>query len=110
MYRNGREQRDWERNGARPGSDGRARGHGLPECRKGEAALEEICREVGSSQVDLLIADMWSQASVRALAEQIQREYPRLDVLVNNAGGAAPGHTLSADGIEMTLANPGLGG
>ena len=76
---------------------------------KGEAALEEIRRESGSSQVDLLIADMSSQASVRALAEQIQREYPRLDVLVNNAGGAAPGHTLSADGIEMTLATNHLG-
>jgi len=76
---------------------------------KGEAALEEICREVGSSLVDLLIADMSSQASVRALAEQIQREYPRLDVLVNNAGGAAPGHTFSADGIEMTLATNHLG-
>jgi NAD(P)-dependent dehydrogenase (short-subunit alcohol dehydrogenase family) len=76
---------------------------------KGKAALEEICREFGSSQVDLLIADMSSQASVRALAEQIQREYPRLDVLVNNAGGAAPGPTLSADGIEMTLATNHLG-
>ena len=76
---------------------------------KGNAALEEIRRETGSSQVDLLIADMSSQASVRALAEQIQREYPRLDVLVNNAGGAAPGHTLSADGIEITLATNHLG-
>ena len=77
--------------------------------KKGEAALEEIRRESGSSQVDLLIADMSSQASVRALAEQIQRKYPRLDVLVNNAGGAAPARTLSADGIEMTLATNHLG-
>jgi NAD(P)-dependent dehydrogenase (short-subunit alcohol dehydrogenase family) len=76
---------------------------------KGKAALEEIRRESGSSQVDLLIADMSSQASVRALAEQIRQKYPRLDVLVNNAGGAAPGHTLSADGIEMTLATNHLG-
>ena len=76
---------------------------------KGKAALEEIRRESGSSQVDLLIADMSSQASVRALAEQIQREYPRLDVLVNNAGGAALARTLSADGIEMTLATNHLG-
>ena len=77
--------------------------------KKGEAALEEIRRESGSSQVDLLIADMSSQASVRALGEQIQRKYPRLDVLVNNAGGAAPARTLSADGIEMTLATNHLG-
>ena len=37
MYRNGREQWDWERDGARPGPDGRARGHGLPERRKRES-------------------------------------------------------------------------
>jgi len=76
---------------------------------KGKAALEEIRRESGSSQVDLLIADMSSQASVRALAEQIQQKYPRLDVLANNAGGAALARTLSADGIEMTLATNHLG-
>ena len=76
---------------------------------KGEAALEEIRRESRSSPVDLLIADMSSQASVRALAEQIQRNYPHLDVLVNNAGSAAQARTLSADGIEITLATNHLG-
>jgi len=76
---------------------------------KGKAALEEIRRESGSSQVDLLMADMSSQASIRALAEQIQQKYPRLDVLVNNAGGAALARTLSADGFEMTLAANHLG-
>jgi NAD(P)-dependent dehydrogenase (short-subunit alcohol dehydrogenase family) len=34
---------------------------------------------------------------------------PRLDVLVTNAGGAAPARTLSAYGIEMTLATNHLG-
>src|SRR5581483_7061780 len=76
---------------------------------KGKAALEEIRRESGSSQVDLLIADISSQTSVRALAEQIQQRYPRLDVLVNNAGGGKPSATRSADGIEMTLATNYLG-
>ncbi len=76
---------------------------------KGQVALEEIRRESGSSQVDLLIADMSSQASVRALAEQIQQKYPRLDVLVNNAGGGGRGGARSADGIEMTVATNHLG-
>jgi NAD(P)-dependent dehydrogenase (short-subunit alcohol dehydrogenase family) len=76
---------------------------------KGKAALEEIRRESGSSQVDLLIADMSSQASVRALAEQIRQKYPCLDVLVNNAGGAAWARTLSAEGFEVTLAANYLG-
>lgn len=81
--------------------------HVVMVCRnaeKGKGALEDIRRDSGSSQVDLLIADMSSQASLRALAEQIQRKYSRLDVLVNNAGGAARAVAHSADGIEMTLA------
>jgi NAD(P)-dependent dehydrogenase (short-subunit alcohol dehydrogenase family) len=76
---------------------------------KGKAALEEIRRESASSHVDLLIADMSSQASVRAVAEEIRQKCPRLDVLVNNAGGAVSARTLSADGIEMTLATNHLG-
>src|SRR5277367_447898 len=76
---------------------------------KGKAALEDVRRESGSSQVDLLIADMSSQASVRALADQIQRKYPRLDVLVNNAGCGVPAVARSAGGIEMTLATNHLG-
>ena len=86
--------------------------HVVMVCRnadKGKAALEEIRRESGSSQVDLLIADMSSQASVRELAKQIHEKYPRLDVLINNAGGGAGAGQLSADGIEMTLATNHLG-
>jgi NAD(P)-dependent dehydrogenase (short-subunit alcohol dehydrogenase family) len=76
---------------------------------KGQAALEEIRRESGSSDLELLIADMSSQASVRTLAEQIRQKCPRLDVLVNNAGGAVRARKLSADGIEMTVAANHLG-
>lgn len=76
---------------------------------KGKAALEDIRRESGSSALDLLIADMSSQASVRALAEQILKKYSRLDVLINNAGAAVRARTLSADGIETTVAANHLG-
>ena len=76
---------------------------------KGKAALEDVRRESGNSQVDLLIADMSSQASVRELAKQIHEKYARLDVLINNAGGGAGAGQLSADGIELTLATNHLG-
>lgn len=76
---------------------------------KGRAALAEIQREFGSSQLDLLIADMSSQASVRALAAQILEKYSRIDVLINNAGTAIVKRALSVDGIEMTVAGNHLG-
>lgn len=86
--------------------------HVILVCRnpqKGEAALREIGRETGSSELDLLIADLSSLESVRALASRIQRNYPRLDLLINNAGAAVRERTLSSNGIEMTLAGNYLG-
>ena len=76
---------------------------------KGELALSEIRHETGSTQLDMLIADLSSLGSVRALAAEVQQRYPRLDVLVNNAGAAVPSRMLSTDGIEMTLAGNHLG-
>jgi NAD(P)-dependent dehydrogenase (short-subunit alcohol dehydrogenase family) len=76
---------------------------------KGRAALVDIQRESGSSKLNLLIADMSSLASVRALAVQILEKYPRVEVLVNNAGTAISKRALSVDGIEMTIAGNHLG-
>jgi NAD(P)-dependent dehydrogenase (short-subunit alcohol dehydrogenase family) len=76
---------------------------------KGEQALADIRRKAGSASSDLLIADMSSFVSVRALAAQVRQRLPRLDVLINNAGAAVRYRTLSADGIEMTLAGNHLG-
>jgi NAD(P)-dependent dehydrogenase (short-subunit alcohol dehydrogenase family) len=77
--------------------------------KKGEDARADIERETGSSQLDLLIADMSSFGSVRAVAAQVQQQCPRLDVLINNAGAAVRSRTLSVDGIEMTIAANYLG-
>jgi NAD(P)-dependent dehydrogenase (short-subunit alcohol dehydrogenase family) len=54
--------------------------------------------------VDVLLADLASQTSVRRLADQILARYPRLDVLVNNAGAIYASRQLSEDGIELTWA------
>ena len=76
---------------------------------KGRAALAAIQHDSPSSKLDLLLADMSSQASVRALAKEILEKYPRIDVLVNNAGAAVTNRALSVDGIEMTIAGNHLG-
>ena len=76
---------------------------------KGERALADIQRETGSTQLELLRADMASLESVRALAAQVRQRGPRLDVLINNAGAAVPSRTLSVDGIELTVAGNHLG-
>jgi NAD(P)-dependent dehydrogenase (short-subunit alcohol dehydrogenase family) len=62
-------------------------------------------KAVGSgSDVDTFIADLSRQADVRALAAEVLERYPRLDVLVNNAGAMFRPRRLSTDGIEMTWA------
>jgi retinol dehydrogenase 14 len=86
--------------------------HVVMVCRnadKGMAALDQVRRESDSAELDLLVADISSQASVRELARRIRQDYSRLDTLINNAGAAVPKRTLSADGIEMTIAGNHLG-
>ncbi len=71
---------------------------------RGEAARREILAAKPDARVDLLDADLASLASVRALAAQLLATYPRIDVLVNNAGGSRPTRQLSPDGYELTFA------
>ena len=54
--------------------------------------------------VDTFIADLTSQAAVRKLAAEVLGRYPKLDVLVNNAGAMFSSRQLSVDGVEMTWA------
>ena len=71
---------------------------------RGEAARAEIVGQSGNPDVDLLIADLASQASIRALAVTVQKHYLNLEVLVNNAGVAKAQRVLSEDGLETTFA------
>jgi NAD(P)-dependent dehydrogenase (short-subunit alcohol dehydrogenase family) len=68
------------------------------------AVLERVRRASGHSSVDSLTADLSSQTEVRRLAREFEARYPRLDVLINNAGAIFKSRRLSADGIEMTFA------
>jgi NAD(P)-dependent dehydrogenase (short-subunit alcohol dehydrogenase family) len=55
-------------------------------------------------QVDVALADLASQASVRRLAGELLSRYPRIDVLVNNAGGLNSARRMTPDGVELTWA------
>jgi NAD(P)-dependent dehydrogenase (short-subunit alcohol dehydrogenase family) len=70
---------------------------------RGAEVAGSIEDEVGA-HVDVLDADLASQASVRALADQALARYPRIDILVNNAGAAFTKRELTVDGIERTWA------
>jgi retinol dehydrogenase-12 len=71
---------------------------------KAEATADRIRREAGSPSVEYLLADLSSQSEIRRLADEVKARYPRLDVLVNNAGAMFSPRRETVDGIEMTFA------
>ena len=67
-------------------------------------AVGQIQAAAGGATVEVLTADLASQASVRQLAVDAQARYPRIQVLINNAGAIYASRQLSPDGIELTWA------
>jgi len=64
---------------------------------KTETALAGISHEV-------VAADLYSLAEVRAAGAEIRRRFARIDVLINNAGGIHGERELTVDGFEKTFA------
>jgi len=52
---------------------------------------------------DYFVADFADLSQVRALADKIRSQYPRIDVLANNAGGMFTDIHKTADGHEITF-------
>jgi retinol dehydrogenase-12 len=77
--------------------------HGRNEARC-VSSVQAIQQETGNLAISYILAELSSQAQVRALAERFYEQHSRLDVLVNNAGAAFLFRKLSEDGLEMTLA------
>ena len=71
---------------------------------RGEAAMAEIRAESGNQRVDLLLADLSSQAAVRQLAEDFRARYQALHALINNAGVFFSKRSVTEDGIETHFA------
>ena len=71
---------------------------------RGEAARADVLARSDSGSVDLLLADLSSQAEVRRLAAEVRSRYERLHVLINNAAIIPSQRTQTVDGIETQLA------
>lgn len=77
---------------------------------KAAKTQQELKAATGNQRVDVVLADLSELAQVRRVAAEINANYPRLDVLVNNAGlmfGAE--RQVSSEGNELTLATNHLG-
>ena len=70
---------------------------------KAATVTKEIVASTGNRDVDYLTADLRSLAQLRRLADTFTQRYPRLDVLINNAGVYMPQRVLTEDGYETTF-------
>ena len=71
---------------------------------RGEQAQSEIKQESSNPNVDLLLADLSSQQSIRQLASDFKLRYSQLHVLINNAGVFPVRKHLTVDGLDMVFA------
>lgn len=76
---------------------------------RGERARQQIAAASGNSNVELMLVDLADQGSIRRLATEFLERYPKLHVLINNAGIWSSRRRLSLDRIERTWATNVLG-
>jgi NAD(P)-dependent dehydrogenase (short-subunit alcohol dehydrogenase family) len=67
---------------------------------RGKTALASLTRAVPGGKFDLFIADFTSLEAVRKMADDVKRNYQKLDVLINNAATYSEKRMLTVDGNE----------
>jgi NAD(P)-dependent dehydrogenase (short-subunit alcohol dehydrogenase family) len=76
---------------------------------RGAHARAAVAQVAAGAAPELLIADISSQQSIRALADDVRRRFPEIDVLINNAAGIFAKREHTIDGTEKTFATNHLG-
>jgi len=71
---------------------------------RAELVRQDIAARAKSTAVDIVLADLSSQASLRAGVAALQAQHPRIDVLVNQAGLVQSERTVTVDGLETMFA------
>jgi len=70
---------------------------------KVENTVSEIREQTGSRSISYLIADFSDLTDVKQLAEQFRQQFPRLDILINNAGAYFNRRHRTVYGVEKTF-------
>ena len=71
---------------------------------KGKKALEAIIEYSGNENLDFFECDLSLVANVKDLADRIKQKHSKIDVLLNNAGGANKTKQITSEGLEKTFA------
>jgi NAD(P)-dependent dehydrogenase (short-subunit alcohol dehydrogenase family)/carbon monoxide dehydrogenase subunit G len=74
-----------------------------------ERLRQRLAAENGAARIRTEQADLSCMAHIRALAERLNADPGRIDVLINNAGALFPQWGRTPEGIERTLATDLLG-
>jgi len=78
----------------------RRSGHNVVVVGRSESKTAAVAAELDA---DYFVADFADLSQVQALADKIRSEYPRIDVLANNAGGMFTKFRRTADGHDTTF-------
>ncbi|TGD89022.1 SDR family NAD(P)-dependent oxidoreductase [Mycolicibacterium sp. CH28] len=76
---------------------------------KGAAAAAQIRKAAPAADLAVRKLDLGSLASVREAAAEIGAAYPRIDLLINNAGVMYPPKQTTVDGFELQFGTNHLG-
>jgi NAD(P)-dependent dehydrogenase (short-subunit alcohol dehydrogenase family) len=76
---------------------------------KGDDAASKIRAVTPDADVKVVALDLGSLTSVRTAAEQLKADYPRIDLLINNAGVMYPPKQTTSDGFELQFGTNHLG-
>ena len=76
---------------------------------KGDAAAAQIRTATPAADVTVHRLDLGSLDSVRAAGAELAGSYPRIDLLINNAGVMYPPKQTTADGFELQFGTNHLG-
>ncbi|KAM6970891.1 retinol dehydrogenase 12, like [Tautogolabrus adspersus] len=79
------------------------------DAERGQAAVKEVVEGSGSQDIVFMKLDLADSKSIREFAEAINKDEPKLNILINNAGVMVCPYGKTADGFETQIGVNHLG-